>query len=266
MILFDMDGTLTPARKPAEDFLKPHIKRLLEVANIGIVTGSDMDYLLQQCESLWTGDDGCDPSKITLMPCNGTKVYKWKDSCKSKFNNWNLIESNDMRKFMGDESFDNLMKLLISAQYAYISKNPEHPLTGHFFCYRDSMINWCPVGRNARDEERKKFIEFDIKSKSRIRLMTGVQTLSEKTLNSEIVFALGGNTSIDIYPKGWDKTFALNHLKDYVCWFVGDRCEPTGNDYTIYEHLKKDFRAFKTTGPEETAEIIEKIISIIKIK
>lgn len=259
IVLFDMDGTLTPARKPAENFLKDHLIRLSKVSEIGILTGSDLDYLLQQCQNLWNDHDGCMPDNITLMPCNGTKVYKFD---KEK-DDWALISENNMRSHLGSESLDGLMKILIAAQYAHISKDPKHPLTGHFVCYRGSMINWSPVGRNADNEQRKKFVDYDLETGCRVRLMAGVEALTKRTIKPEITFALGGNTSVDIYPAGWDKTFALNHLKDYDCWFVGDRCEPSGNDYQIYEKLKDNHRSFKTTGPEETAEIIEKIISII---
>ena len=71
---------------------------------------------------------------------------------------------------------------------------------------------------------------------------------------------LGGNTSFDIYPRGWDKTYALKHFKNYECWFVGDRCEQGGNDAELYNYLAKDNKAFKTDGPEDTVKIIQRQI------
>ena len=74
-----------------------------------------------------------------------------------------------------------------------------------------------------------------------------------------LTLKLGGDTSFDIYPRGWDKTFALKHFNrpDWNFWFVGDRCYPEGNDYEIFELLKDTGRAFETSGPDETLEIID---------
>jgi hypothetical protein len=81
---------------------------------------------------------------------------------------------------------------------------------------------------------------------------------------NKVVVKLGGETSFDIYPEGWDKTYALKHFSDYTCWFVGDRCSEDGNDKEIYDELLKDRRAFATTGTSKTALIINKIIEEIK--
>ena len=84
-------------------------------------------------------------------------------------------------------------------------------------------------------------------------------------LHDKIEATLGGNTSIDIYPTGWDKRHALRHLDEkQIPWFVGDRCEQGGNDYPLYAALKDSGRSFKTSGPSETCEIILKIIEEIK--
>ena len=39
LVLFDMDGTLTPPRESLEESLIPVLEQLAEVAEIGIVTG-----------------------------------------------------------------------------------------------------------------------------------------------------------------------------------------------------------------------------------
>ena len=75
--------------------------------------------------------------------------------------------------------------------------------------------------------------------------------------------ALGGSTSIDIYPKGWDKTYVVNHLDRYQnIYFVGDKCDPGGNDFELYEFLKGDeaCKSFKTSDPFETEKIIREDI------
>jgi phosphomannomutase len=79
---------------------------------------------------------------------------------------------------------------------------------------------------------------------------------------------LGGSTSIDIYPHGWDKTYALNHYDDNnLFWFVGDRClQETGNDKPLYDKLNsiRKNTAFQTNGPNQTIQIIKDIITVIE--
>ena len=78
----------------------------------------------------------------------------------------------------------------------------------------------------------------------------------------ELELKLGGDTSIDIYPKGWDKTYALRHFSGSTVWFIGDRCTGAGNDKELYDALKKEERAFETSGPAKTVELIEELINI----
>jgi len=125
--------------------------------------------------------------------------------------------------------------------------------------YRGSLLNWCPVGRDSGDNERERFILEDRKKNIRIDCVSRLkEMLGEESDTIDI--ALGGDTSIDIYPKGWNKTYALRYYDNYKTIFVGDRCEKGGNDYHIYENLSKLGLAFKTKNPENTIDIIRKII------
>ena len=83
----------------------------------------------------------------------------------------------------------------------------------------------------------------------------------KRILNIEI--KLGGDTSFDIFPTGWDKTYALQHFPFYNYWFVGDRCGPNGNDRELYELLKPQGRSFETESPQHTITITENILNDI---
>ena len=54
IVLFDMDGTLTPARQSME---RPVTDKLIQLQRagfeIGIVTGSDLEYVKEQCQDLF---------------------------------------------------------------------------------------------------------------------------------------------------------------------------------------------------------------------
>ena len=260
IVLFDMDGTLTePRREIDEDLLRP-LKELSRKAEIGILTGSDINYVQQQLSVLIS--DKTIRCKVHLLPCNGTKHLIPPQNIDGEYE---LVYKSEMRRILDDSSYRELMLILFKQQLDIGYLNV--PLSGHFFNYRGSMINWCPIGRDASPVDRARFIDYDTSFKPSLRekqLSRIKHYFSLRGLSSELTCALGGDTSIDIYPIGWDKTFAMRHFRDYDVWFVGDRCEDNGNDKTIYDLLKKKNRSFKTTGPKETKKIINVLINEIK--
>ena len=137
------------------------------------------------------------------------------------------------------------------------------PLSGNFIDYRGSMVNWCPIGRSAEWKEREDFIKLDNehgKHSLRKEYLDRLRVkLDRSGWGQQVVCTLGGDTSFDIYPVGWDKTFAMRHFEDKRVWFVGDRCDEGGNDKALYDLLKAENRSFKTTGPLSTKEVIKKI-------
>ena len=78
---------------------------------------------------------------------------------------------------------------------------------------------------------------------------------------------MGGQISIDIYPKGMDKSQIFDVIKqerliqpdEYI--FIGDRTEKGGNDYPLVKLMNKidNCSTFQTEGWEETQKILEKL-------
>ena len=261
-VLFDMDGTLTPVRQKIEPSMILSLLKLSMIADIGIVTGSGQDYLREQCDDLINHKSTGLKKSITLFPCNGTQ----KLSYNVKKKDWNLDASAKMIDAMGKGLFDRLIKVLLELQLEVASKEKYSmiPLTGNFISYRGSMINWCPMGRDASPSDRQIFEKVDKKFNLRKDLVTKLEIKIRQANIRGIVSALGGNTSVDIYPEGWDKTYSLKHVKTDDVWFVGDRCLPGENDFSLYQKLKPDRRSFRTASTQETMSIIEDIISLLK--
>lgn len=267
IVLFDMDGTLTPARRPLDSRMLFTLADLAQHAQVGVVSGSGFNYIDEQMKaSLW-GKNGT-PILLNLLenvmffPCNGTQVFRWaKDHFVQVF-------GVEMKPEMGMKKYRRLIRSVLQLQCELIDSVPDMPVTGHFVSDRGSMVNWCPIGREAGPQERGRFVELDeeygIRVKFRRRLRELLHSVYDVT-NLEI--ALGGQTSFDIYPQGWDKTYALRHIgNDRTVWFVGDKCGDGGNDQAIYESIKSEDprRAFWVSSPEEAARAIENIIAHIR--
>ena len=254
IILFDMDGTLTEPRKKIDVFMIEKLKVLSLHAEIGIVTGSSYDYLVEQCQDLW---DVVPRSLLTLLPCNGTQVYSW--SLES--NQYQQTHSVNMIKELSRLSYSVILRSCLKYQKS-ILEFYDLPFTGTFLHYRGSMLNWCPIGRNANDRQRQAWIfadeRDDIRKRFRDHLLRDM-----KVADIPVEVTLGGSTSFDIYPVGWDKTYSLKHFDNMNHWFVGDSCTGVGNDRTLYEAVAQNGCGFMTDNPEETLAIIDRIIVAI---
>ena len=252
VVLFDMDGTLTPPReKMNSNILKPLSELQKNGFEIAIVSGSDLDYIKEQCELLWDINN-VDPYKIHFLPCNGTKYFLSNSSGFEKKYDLNMKDT------VGEYTYNNVIRILLDCQSSirYLV-GEDIPLSGTFVQYRGSMINWCPIGRDASTEERKIWVHLDEKYKIR---ETMLKRLMSYPVFHSLQVKLGGETSFDIYPNGWDKTYAWNVFEDYKeIYFVGDRCFPKGNDYEAY--IRAGNNGFNTAGPDETISIISEILS-----
>jgi len=255
IVLFDMDGTLTEPRKKIDMTMVRKLKELSSHANIGIVTGSSYDYLVEQCKDVW---EHLSPESVTLLPCNGTQVYKWSEDS----SRYEEIYSVNMIKKIGRMSYTVLLLSCIKYQKSIIEFH-DLPYTGTFLHYRGSMLNWCPIGRNANDRQRNAWIKEDTQHKIRERFRDHLlRDLVTAEVSAEVT--LGGSTSFDIYPTGWDKTYALQHFENMNHWFVGDSCTAVGNDRTLYEATSKNSRGFITLSTKNTETIVDIIINAIR--
>lgn len=257
IVLFDMDGTLTAPRGPVEPKVVHALRKLTKLTRVGIVTGSDFDYVMQQMSAAFDVG-GVSIDMLDILPCNGTKKY-----VTSKSNEFKLESEVNMIEKIERENYRRLIKFCSDSQSKIIERFPDIPFTGTFIQYRGSLLNWCPVGRSANNSERAVFVDVDAMTGIRKSFMKELQDLIQEN-NMEVTVALGGSTSLDIYPKGWDKTYALTRYPNHDIWFVGDRCEEGGNDWHIYEALKPAGRSFHVHSPDETVSTIDKIISSLE--
>lgn len=255
-ILFDIDGTLTEARKFISDEMIENLYKLTQKnIIIGLVTGSNFDYINEQILSKINFKTYRNElyKKLILFPCNGTKKYVFNS------NKWDLEYSAELKKEIDNKRYNKIIKKLLKLEKKFIIKfNPV--ITGNFISYRESMLNWCPIGRDSKDLERKAFIELDKKNNYR---KSTIKKLRDFFINNNIKFnvSFGGDTSFDIFPAGWDKTYVMKHFKDKEeIYFIGDRCYEGGNDFELYLLLKG--KSYITNSPENTISLLKEIFGV----
>ena len=101
IVLFDMDGTLTEPRGLFQKSLFPPLRELSKQAEIGIVTGSDYNYLFTQMSPLIRFSEL--RYMTHLLPCNGTKHYS---PPRLPDDIYKLVHKMDMVEHLGAETIN----------------------------------------------------------------------------------------------------------------------------------------------------------------
>jgi phosphomannomutase len=218
--VFDVDGTLTPSRQCIDPAFKEWFAEFCISNDVYLVTGSDYpkvqeqlgDYLLR-----WP---------IFVYACSGNDVWAKGERIRSK--EWTLP--------------DEPRALLQS--WLEVSRFPLR--TGVHFEDRTGTCNFSIVGRNATLGERNLYVRHDRDHRERETIALQFNSLYGDTITAKI----GGETGIDIYPVGWDKSQILaDFAPEDRIYFFGDRMEVGGNDYPLkvantrgFNYTVKDWR------------------------
>ena len=201
--VFDVDGTLTPSRgKINSDFEKFMLD--FTVNNfVYLVTGSDYPKTVEQIgEKL--------ALKVKrIYNCLGCDV--WEQGINVRNKTWTLPER--AHKWLSKQMTDSAFPLR----------------TGLHFEHRPGMCNFSIVGRNATLGERKLYVKWDNERDERNHIAYNFNKLFPK-----IEARPGGETGIDIAPKGWDKSQILvDFASSDEIYFYGDRMDKQGNDWPL---------------------------------
>jgi len=131
---------------------------------------------------------------------------------------------------------------------------------------RNGMVNISPLGRNATIQERNDFNAFDVKHNVRDAFVAALKT---EFPDYGLTYSIGGKISFDVFPTGWDKTYALNHVEaeEQVSGirykhihFFGDKTHKGGNDYELYEDKRTIGHAVK--GPNDTMRMVKELFDL----
>ena len=239
VILLDMDGTITPHRKPLDPFMGVQLDSMIADGwELGIVSGSKLEYMDEQLGG-WNTWKNTHP-KLHKFPINGTQGLQMRNEYTEFEWQWLIHDI---------KSADHRMRLSIGGKYIRV---PDQIID-----FRGSSINWCPIGRDANDKQRKRFVGLDHAFDLRLNFLNQMKT--RPLFHHKTVIKLGGQTSFDIYPRGWDKSYVFKAFQDFErIYFIGDRCEPMGNDYEGF--IKAGDYGIQTDGPESTGRILSEIL------
>jgi len=240
LVLFDVDGTLTPARQHASPEMIHLLRELRKKVAIGFVGGSDLGKISEQLAV--AGANVTEDFDFAFAE-NGLTAYRM----------GKVLASQSFINHVGEEKYKKLVNFILH----YIADMDVPIKRGTFVEFRNGMINVSPIGRNASIEERHAFEAYDKKHGLRAAF---VKVLQEKFADYGLTYSIGGQISFDVFPTGWDKTYALGHVKDEgfeEIHFFGDKTYKGGNDYEIFTDHRTVGHA--VTSPADTMRICKEL-------
>ena len=241
--IFDVDGTLTPSRRQMDFDFEEFFYRWSKDKKYYLVSGSNIEKIKEQIGHLYL------KRAQGIFACSGNKYY-----VDDKLIYENKFEvSRKLKKLLGT--------ILSNSRYPY--------RYGNHIEDRGSMVNFSIVGRDCNQEQREEYFRYDNENNERKIIAEAVH---DKFPNLDV--AIGGQISIDIVPKGNDKSQVLEHIQnnfnnpsnpnvEYI--FIGDRTMEGGNDYPLAKVMKEmdDCEVYQAGKPSqedgylETKKILE---------
>lgn len=201
LLLFDVDGTLTPSRGKMDPDFKHWLMNECQYP-YRLITGSDPEKTQEQVGmDFW--------SSTYVYNCAGNHVFDHgKEVYKSS---WQLPA--DLEWILKGK--------LVASDW--------RDQTGRHIEQRTGLCNFSVVGRNATPEQRKAYYEWDQRSGEREKIA--------KLINHcwpDIEATVAGETGIDIYARGTGKDQIIEQIVKYEpIHFFGDRQDPAGNDFHL---------------------------------
>ena len=203
--VFDVDGTLTPSRGTIDAEFAEWFGHFARSHAVCYATGSDRSKTVEQL-----GEELFNLAEYSFN-CAGNEVYKnGKPIYKS---DWQL--PNDACLWLEEQ--------LRSSKY--VARYGKH------FEQRTGLLNFSVVGRNARSSQRTAYYEWDKINNERNNIARAFNKQFP-----ELKAQVGGETGIDIFARGHDKSQIIKYFTKPVK-FYGDSMTPEGNDRPLADAL-----------------------------
>lgn len=243
LLLFDVDGTLTRPRSSIEPAFEAFLYNDIRPrATIGIVGGSDLEKMFEQLngKKILAHFDYVFPENGLVQIEGGVEVGK-----------------ESLPRHLGEAKLQRFINFVLR----YLSELELPVKRGTFLEFRNGMMNVCPIGRQCTQAERLAFNAYDNEHRVRAKM---IEALRANFQDLDLTYSIGGQISFDVFPRGWDKTFALNHVTKANSFreihFFGDKTEAGGNDHEIY--MDSRTIGHKVASPEDTERILREIFGV----
>ena len=230
--IFDVDGTLTPSRGKIDDDFKKFFVEFCNNNKVYLVTGSDKPKTVEQI-----GNELYSMAR-RVYNCSGSDAYErdvnvYRDK-------WELPKK--VERFLEDELAYSCFPIR----------------TGVHIERRPGNVNFSILGRGGDLDfkQREEYVKWDTERLEREDILDRL-----KNAFPDLAITLGGQTGIDIGPKGSDKSQILRDFtKDDELHFFGDKMNEGGNDYSLAMAIASNMmgEAYNVEDYKETWKLLSK--------
>ncbi|MBI2610555.1 HAD-IIB family hydrolase [Candidatus Kaiserbacteria bacterium] len=245
-VLFDLDNTLALSFEPLSPRTAEGLSKLLAHIPIAIMSGASIERMEEYVLPTLPKDTNL--SNLYLFPNTGASCYVCKEGT------WQRAYNHTFTK----QEFDAAVVALKEGMEKTGIVEGE-PQWGERIHARENQITFAGLGADAPADKKK---AWDPERVKRAKLKT---YLDEKLAGLPLDIRISSRTAIDITKKGVDKALGVRWLAKQLgvstsdMLFVGDDLGVHGNDAIV---VPTGIQTRATSGPEETATIIEELIAL----
>lgn len=244
LFLFDVNGTLTKRRQVLDPEMYEFIQEISKNDNIrlGFVSRSN---LIQISSQLGQSFD------------SGAFRYRFGENGLVGDSNGIAVPKTHMRDQIGEHTYKKIVQWWMRAFFESMDDCPM--INSSIFEMRRGLLNVSLSGRDSSTEDRKIYDSWDPKTHKRRKI---IELFNESDLSEKVECAIGEQNSVNIYPRGWDKTYCLRHIprEEYNrIHFFGDETELGGNDYALFSH--PEIIGHTVTSPTCTRNQIKQLLN-----
>lgn len=245
VIIFDLDGTLSKSKSSLDETMASLILELLRVRYVAVVSGGAFQQFKMQFLSKLPKKANL--QNLFLFPTSSASGYYYESRTHRFFKAYSHpLSKRDAKRVI--DSFQTVFK-----EIGYVQ--PKETF-GPVMENRKSQVTFSALGQQAPLRLKQR---WDPKQKKRLRIRKAL-----KKYLPEFEISIGGTTSIDVTPKGVNKTLCVKKLRERLgvskrqMLYVGDALFRGGNDYIM---RSANINCIPVSNPEDTKKLIQRIIN-----
>ncbi len=263
LVVFDLDGTLTPSKAPMDGEMARLFVRLLSVKKVAVIGGGRWSLFREQLVTpllrALRGDGAAAArhrrailANLSLFPTTSTALYRYDRG-------WKNVYTLALPKRTRREIKKAFREVFREAGYLHPEKT-----YGPVIEDRGTQVTFSALGQDAVAVLGKRGVRLkeEWKKNNTPLKLRMAKMLAARLPGLEVHAA--GFTSIDVTRKGIDKAYGVRQIERRLrvpirkMLFVGDALFPGGNDYAA---RRTGVRCIAVRGPEDTKAIVRRLIA-----